>query len=153
SAEEGDDVVFFLVGQLGPELRGTHHAHRLLEAPYLSRMEVWCPQCDVAQRRGPEQIFVARRFRHRKAALVGWGESVGARSLDDAKWEIFLATDVNSIVAPSAALIQERPKTRLFLSVERIGVSLQELIEPGGGRDQRRFERLDRVGEIVEGHR
>jgi len=40
-AEEGDDVVFFLVGQLGPELRGAHYADRLLEAPHLPRMEIW----------------------------------------------------------------------------------------------------------------
>src|SRR5208283_4601523 len=51
-AEEGDDVVFFLIGQLGPELRGAHYADRLLEAPHLPRMEIWRPQRDIAQRRG-----------------------------------------------------------------------------------------------------
>src|SRR5690606_38840017 len=134
------------------QLTCTHNGDGHFQVPDFATVEVRSRQGDVAQRAGPEHIFVRCRRGNSEATFVVGGKNIRTRTLDYPKREIALPGYVDARVAGHATFIDGTAEPGDF-EIARAVLAGRELGKARGGRYRGACRRLNGFGHVVVGHR
>src|SRR6185437_15412840 len=115
----------------------------------------WCSSCHLVERgqKGPTTeatpfATIAKRpgfdaadcLGDLEPSLVGRRQEIRTRLLDDTKWRVHLAANIDPRMTAGTALIHEELQSFLLLGSERVRITPQILVEWCIGRDESCFK-------------